>query len=65
MKIITNKKVNFNSLEENTFKKMMELGRDLIRDELKLIDKLIKQYKDIFRRFNNRKNGKINAKGII
>ena len=43
--------MNFNSLEENTFKKMMELGRDLIRDELKLIDKLIKQYrdKDIFK----------------
>lgn len=51
MKIITDKKMNFNSLEENTFKRMMELGRDLIRDELKLIDKLIKQYRDkeIFR----------------
>lgn len=51
MKIITDEKMNFNSLEENTFKKMMELGRDLIRDELKLIDKLIKQYrdKDIFK----------------
>lgn len=46
MKIITNEKINFNSLEENTFKKMMELGRELIRDELKLIDKLIKQYRD-------------------
>lgn len=46
MKIITDEKMNFNSLEENTFKKMMELGRDLIRDELKLIDKLIKQYRD-------------------
>lgn len=51
MKIITDEKMNFNSLEENTFKRMMELGRDLIRDELKLIDKLIKQYRDkeIFR----------------
>ena len=46
MKMITNEKMNFNSLEENTFKKVMELGRDLIRDELKLIDKLIKQYRD-------------------
>ena len=46
MKMITNEKINFNSLEENIFKKMMELGRDLIKDELKLIDKLIKQYRD-------------------
>jgi len=46
MKMITDDKMNFNSLEENTFKKVMELGRDLIRDELKLIDKLIKQYRD-------------------
>lgn len=46
MKMITDGKMNFNSLEENTYKKMMELGRDLIRDELKLIDKLIKQYRD-------------------
>lgn len=51
MKMITDEKINFNSLEENTFKKVMELGRDLIRDQLKLIDKLIKQYRDkeIFR----------------
>ena len=46
MKMITDEKMNFNSLEENTFKKVMELGRDLIRDKLKLIDKLIKQYRD-------------------
>ncbi len=46
MKIITNEKVNFNTLEENTYKKMMELGRNLIQDDLKLIDKLIKQYRD-------------------
>ena len=51
MKMITDEKMNFNSFEENTFKKVMELGRDLIRDQLKLIDKLIKQYRDkeIFR----------------
>ena len=43
---ITNEKMNFNSLEENTYKKMMKLGRNLIKDELKLIDKLTKQYRD-------------------
>lgn len=46
MEIITNEKINFNTLEENTFKKMMELGRNLIRDDLKLIDDLIKKYRD-------------------
>ena len=46
MKIITNEKMNFNTLEENTYKKMMELGRNLIKDDLKSIDKLIKQYRD-------------------
>ena len=46
MKMISNEKVNFNSLEQNIYKKMMELGRNLIKDELKLIDKLIKQYRD-------------------
>lgn len=46
MEIITNEKMNFNSLEENTFKKIMELGRNLLRDELKLIDNLIKKYRD-------------------
>ncbi len=38
--------MNFNTLEENTYKKMMELGRNLIKDDLKLIDNLIKQYRD-------------------
>ena len=46
MKMITDEKVNFNSLEENTYKKVMELGRNLIKDDLKLIDKMIKQYRD-------------------
>ena len=46
MNIVSNEKINFNSLEENTFKKVMELGRNLIKDELKLIDNLIKQYRD-------------------
>ena len=30
MDIVSNEKVNFNSLEENIYKKMMELGRKLI-----------------------------------
>jgi len=46
MDIVSNEKMNFNSLEQNIYKKMMELGRNLIKDELKLIDKLIKQYRD-------------------
>ena len=46
MVIVSNEKMNFNSLEEKIYKKMMELGRNLIKDELKLIDKLIKQYRD-------------------
>ena len=46
MEIISNEKINFNSLEEKMYKKMMELGRNLIKDELKLMDKVIKQYRD-------------------
>ncbi len=46
MNMLSNEKVNFKRLEENTYKKMMELGRNLIKDDLKLIDRLIKQYRD-------------------
>lgn len=46
MKIITNEKINFKSLEENTFKKMMELGRSIIQEELRELDKLIKDCRD-------------------
>lgn len=46
MNIVSNEKVNFNSLEENIYKKMMELGRKLIQDKLRMIDKLIKEYRD-------------------
>lgn len=46
MDIVSNEKMNFNSLEEKMYKKMMELGRNLIKDELKLIDNLIKKYRD-------------------
>ena len=46
MKMITNEKINFNTLEENTFKKVMELGRRIIQDELRMLDKLIKEYRD-------------------
>ena len=35
MKMITNEKINFNSLEENTYKKMMELGRNIIQEDLR------------------------------
>ena len=46
MKMITDEKVNFNSLEENTYKKVMKLGRELIIDNLRMLDNLIKQYRD-------------------
>ena len=40
MKMITDEKVNFNSLEENTYKKVMKLGRELIIDNLRTLDNL-------------------------
>lgn len=46
MNIVSNEKVNFNSLEENIYKNMMKLGRKIIQDELRMIDKLIKDYRD-------------------
>lgn len=46
MDIVSKKKVNFNSLEENTYKKVMKLGREMIQEELRMIDKLIKEYRD-------------------
>lgn len=46
MKMITNEKINFNSLEENTYKKMMELGRNIIQEDLRMLDKLIKDCRD-------------------
>ena len=46
MDIVSNEKVNFNSLEQNIYKKMMELGRKLIQDELRMIDQLIKDHRD-------------------
>lgn len=46
MNMLSNEKINFKSLEENTFKEMMKLGRKLIQEELRLIDKLIKNYRD-------------------
>ena len=46
MKIITNEKINFKSLEEKTFKEMMKLGREIIQDELRMLDKLILDYRD-------------------
>ena len=46
MKMITNEKVDFNTLEEQTYKKMMELGRSIIQEDLRMLDKLIKDYRD-------------------
>lgn len=46
MNMLSNEKVNFKSLEENTFKEMMKLGRKIIQDELRIMDKLIKKYRD-------------------
>ena len=46
MNIISNNIVKFNSLEEKIYKDMMKLGRECIVDELKLLDDLIKKYRD-------------------
>ena len=46
MSILSNEKINFKSLEENTFKEMMKLGRTIIQDELRMIDNLILKYRD-------------------
>lgn len=46
MNIISENKINFNSLEEKTFKEMMKLGRTIIQDELREIDKVILKYRD-------------------
>lgn len=46
MNMLSNEKINFKSLEENTFKEMMKLGRKIIQDELRMLDKLILNYRD-------------------
>ena len=46
MNMLSNEKINFKSLEENTFKEMMKLGRKIIQDELRMLDKLILEYRD-------------------
>ncbi len=46
MNMLSNEKVNFKSLEENTFKEMLKLGREIIQDELRMLDKLILKYRD-------------------
>lgn len=46
MNILSNEKINFKSLEENIFKEMMKLGRTIIQDELRMLDKLILNYRD-------------------
>ena len=46
MKMITNEKINFNSLEEKVYKDMMKLGRETIQEQLRFLDKLIKDFID-------------------
>lgn len=46
MSMLSNEKINFKSLEEKTFKEMMKLGRKIIQDELRMLDKLILNYRD-------------------
>ena len=46
MNMLSNEKVNFKSIEENTFKEVMKLGRKIIQDELRELDNLIKKYRD-------------------
>ena len=46
MNMLSNEKINFKSLEEKTFKEMMKLGRTIIQDELRMLDKLLLDYRD-------------------
>ena len=46
MNMLSNEKIKFKSLEENTFKEMMKLGREIIQEELRMLDKLILDYRD-------------------
>ena len=46
MNIVSNQKINFNSLEENTLKIVLKLGREIIQEQLRVIDKLILKYRD-------------------
>lgn len=46
MNMLSNEKVNFKSIEENIFKEMMKLGREIIQEELRMLDKLILDYRD-------------------
>ena len=46
MNMLSNEKINFKSLEEKIFKEMMKLGREIIQEELRMLDKLILDYRD-------------------
>ena len=46
MNMLSNEKINFKSLEENIFKKMIKLGRKIIQEDLRMLDKLILDYRD-------------------
>lgn len=51
MDMLPKEKINFNSIEEKIYKDMMKLGRETIQEQLRLLDKLIKDFrdKDIFK----------------
>ncbi len=59
MNMLSNEKINFKSLEENTFKEIMKLGRKIIQDELRMLDKLILDYSKKYRVSIRRKNKKV------
>ena len=46
MDMLSNEKINFNSLEEKVYKDMMKLGRETIQEQLRVLDKLIKDFRD-------------------
>ena len=46
MNMLSNEKINFNSLEEKVYKDVMKLGRETIQEQLRLLDKLIKDFRD-------------------
>ena len=46
MDILSNEKINFNSIEEKIYRDMMKLGRETIQEQIRLLDKLIKDYRD-------------------
>lgn len=46
MDMLPKEEINFNSIEEKIYKDMMKLGRETIQEQLRLLDKLIKDFRD-------------------